>query len=306
MPASKKSKEKENESVSENKPFRSDAQYFADQAALGHAFRSPFGMLNLTLMDCVAQRETLKISTVDFEASKAFFNDAVTEQLEKDGYPNNLEKVDRMVLLASEFVGKRMRDDSRPQEFWPLVACHAALVTLCELQQKKGFAIDAAMTNLALFAQAMMNIAWKPARLKAALDGWGKQVELTSLQQKNNRTLVEANRLMTPFADFGAAQRDAQRTRASKPREKRITESLTLNDLIRQLAAKPENEDEPAKAIWPQFFSALGRHDCDPSEDTADSNIEKHFYTFILANGKKSKLTFGSFKTMLSSNRQKN
>lgn len=144
-----------------------NASYYRQQTTTGQPFRSPFAMLNLTAHDCQQQRAAVGMSDDDLERDKAIFNRVVDGYIAKHGYPDTNEKVDAYLALAFEFVIAGMRDSRYPQEHWPLVACHAALVTLKGAQDKKTFKVDAAMTNIALFAQAMMNIAWKPVRMIA-------------------------------------------------------------------------------------------------------------------------------------------
>lgn len=144
-----------------------NGQYFEQQASRDLSFKSPFAMLNLTAQDCQQQRIEIGMSDADLERDKAIFNRVVDDQIKQHGYPDTNEKVDAFLLLAFEFVTNGMRDKRYPQSHWPLVACHAALVTLQTAQSKKTFKVDSAMTNVALFAQGMMNIAWKPAKVSA-------------------------------------------------------------------------------------------------------------------------------------------
>jgi hypothetical protein len=277
-----------------------NTDYWQRQMPLGFAFKSPFAMLSVTLTDCQKQRLELGVSDEDFERDKSTFNKAVGDIIAKHGYPDTNEKVDFALALAFEFVRGAMTKSDVPANYWPLVACHAALVTLRDEQQKKSFRVDAALMNLALFAQGMMNIAWKPERMRQQDNVLARLHALANQQQTTHLVLIEANAALTTFAEFGNSQREAQRKRARKPREKKITENLTLSGLIRKLAAKPENLEEPAKSIWRQLYGALDERNCAPSEDVSNCSIDKHFYTFMLDNGKQSKLTFGSFKVMLS------
>ena len=81
------------------------------------------------------------MSDDDLERDKTIFNRVI------DGFPSRSmatrtsnEKVDAFTFaLAFEFVIAGMRDSRYPQAHWPLVACHAALVTPKGAQDKKTF-----------------------------------------------------------------------------------------------------------------------------------------------------------------------
>lgn len=145
-----------------------NATYLQRQVAMKLDFKSPFLALNATLKDCVTQRAELGISDQEFERDKATFNQSIIDAMAKHGTPDALEKVDFFFALAHAFVGDAMKQPNVPQNYWPLVACHAALSMLHHDQETQGFVFDATTVNIALFAQHMMNIAWKPARLLAA------------------------------------------------------------------------------------------------------------------------------------------
>lgn len=178
--------------------------YWLLQERLAGVFKSPFLMLNATLADCEKQRAALGVAAEDFERDKAILNHTIEAVLAKHGFPDTNEKVDFICKVAVGFVGGGMTQRTVPQNYWPLVACHAALVTLHHEQQKKGFVVDAAMTNLALFAQNMMNIAWKPTRMKQLEDIVAGEHALAHQQQATNRVLNEANKGLLPFAEKGA------------------------------------------------------------------------------------------------------
>jgi hypothetical protein len=180
-----------------------NTDYWQRQMPLGFAFKSPFAMLNVTLTDCQKQQIELGVSDEDFERDKSTFNKAIDDIIAKHGYPDTNEKVDFSLALAFDFVRGAMTKSDVPQNYWPLVACHAALVTLRDEQQKKSFRVDAAMTNLALFAQGMMNIAWKPARMKQIAELVEGQHTVTNQQQATNKVLNEANKGLLPHAAKG-------------------------------------------------------------------------------------------------------
>jgi hypothetical protein len=285
---------------------QANREYWERQTPLNLWFNSPFAMLNHTLDDCDKQRTEMGVSDADFERDKAIFNKAIEDEIAKDGYPDTNEKVDHFLNVAYSFVRHNITTTSGPQNYWPLLACHAALMTVHDEQQNKGFIVDAAMTNVALFAQGMMNIAWKDARIRDHEEVATKQNVFMNHQQTTNGLLNEANAGLKVFAELGNAHREAQRERARKPRDKYLTEELTLSSLILKLTTNLENEEESAKTIWPQLFSKLDEYGCDPSEDVTSNEIDKHSYSFKLANGKNSKLMFGSFKVMLSKAQTKN
>lgn len=147
-------------------PENENAKYWHQQSSASIVFRSPFAMLNITLQDCNQQRIECGISDADLARDIAIFTAAIDGHIATNGYPDTNQKVDSYLGLAHEFVSNGMRDSRYPQNHWPLIACHVALLALREAQQKKGFIVDAAMTNVALFAQGMMNIAWKPERMR--------------------------------------------------------------------------------------------------------------------------------------------
>jgi hypothetical protein len=182
---------------------KANADYWQQQERLDLAFKSPFVVLNLTLEDCRTQQAELRVLDADFESSKAVFNKMIQNVISQNGYPDTNEKVDRFLAIAYEFVNTGMRDPKFPQNYWPLVACHAALVSLHHAQQKKGFIVDAAMTNVALFALAMMNIAWQSERMSRLEKLAANQHALTNQQQATNRVLNEANKGLAPLAKKG-------------------------------------------------------------------------------------------------------
>lgn len=184
-----------------------NGQYFERQAAADLNFKSPFAMLNATAQDCQQQRIEIGMSDADLERDKATFNRVVDDQIKQHGYPDTNEKVDAFLELAFEFVTSAMRDKRYPQSHWPLVACHAALVTLQAAQNKKTFKVDAAMTNVALFAQGMMNIAWRPTRMREV-----ERIARSSLAIANDaasKKKARLNNLETGRAKVIAARIDA-------------------------------------------------------------------------------------------------
>jgi hypothetical protein len=222
-----------------------NTDYWQRQMPLGFAFKSPFAMLNVTLTDCQKQRLELGVSDEDFERDKSTFNKAIDDIIAKHGYPDTNEKVDFSLALAFDFVRGAMTKSDVPQNYWPLVACHAALVTLRDEQQKKSFRVDAAMTNLALFAQGMMNIAWKPARMKQLAELVEGQHTLTNQQQATNKVLNEANKGLLPHAEKGNKFKPGKSEGALSPLAKAVKKILvnkplaTANQVWDTLSAKP-------------------------------------------------------------------
>lgn len=207
-----------------------NASYYRQQTTTGQPFRSPFAMLNLTAHDCQQQRAAVGMSDDDLERDKSIFNSVIDGYIAKHGYPDTNEKVDAYLALAFEFVIAGMRDSRYPQAHWPLVACHAALVTLKGAQDKKTFKVDAVMTNIALFAQAMMNIAWKPARVQEGEGILRRSLQLCNDQQETNRILNAANQALTPLAEKG---------HKFKPGRKKGTLGRTALRMLAHLAKHP-------------------------------------------------------------------
>ena len=196
-----------------------NASYYRQQTTTGQPFRSPFAMLNLTAHDCQQQRAAVGMSDDDLERDKSIFNSVIDGYIAKHGYPDTNEKVDAYLALAFEFVIAGMRDSRYPQEHWPLVACHAALVTLKGAQDKKTFKVDAAMTNIALFAQAMMNIAWKPQRMQVL-----EQIARDSLQFANHH--ATRNNEHTRQIKEAQKQQSRQRHEAAEAARTLVKETL--------------------------------------------------------------------------------
>jgi hypothetical protein len=175
-------------------------EYWERQMPLNLWFNSPFAMLNDTLDDCYKQRTKMGVSDADFERDKAIFNKAIADEIARRGYPDTNEEVDHFLNVAYSFVRSAMTKPDVSENYWPLVACHAALMEVHDAQQKKGFIVDAAMTNVALFAQGMMNIAWKPERMRSSEQLAANQHALIHAQQATNRVLNEANQRLLPKA----------------------------------------------------------------------------------------------------------
>jgi hypothetical protein len=177
---------------------KANAAYSKQQESLGMAFKSPFATLNLTLEDCLKQRKETGISDAEFERDKGILRNTIEEVIANHGYPDTNQKVDGFLLLANEFVRNGMNDTRYPQNYWPLVACHAALCDLHNAEQTKGLKIDAVTLNIALFAQGMMNIAWKPAQMdnKERIAGNALQFanHFAVKKKKNEDQLAEARK----------------------------------------------------------------------------------------------------------------
>jgi hypothetical protein len=210
-------------------------EYWEHQTPLNLWFKSPFRMLNHTLEDCYKQRTEMGVSDADFERDKATFTTAIKSIVTEHGCPDTNEKVDHVLSVAYSFVRGAMTKPDMPENYWPLVACHAALIEVHDAQQKKGFIVDAAMTNVALFGQHMMSIAWKPERMRSLEQLAANQHALANEQQATNRILNEANKGLAPLAKKGAKFKPGKPKGALSP----LAEAVK-NHLVKQPTATPD------------------------------------------------------------------
>ncbi len=220
-----------------------DARYAQEQREQVYRFLSPYMMLNQTLADCEQHLGELGIAHEHVESDKAFFYAAIRQVVEKNGYPDTNQKVDFVLHLAYECVRNGMNDSSYPQNYWPLVACHAALMEILDAQQKKGVVVDAATFNVALFAQGMMNIAWKPTRMKQYEELATKQHILTNEQQATNRILNEANKGLAPLAKKGSKFKSGKPKGSLSPLATAVKNYLT------------KHHKASAKQVWTSLAS---------------------------------------------------
>lgn len=133
-----------------------DTQQFSGYAA-------PFQILLLTERDCNAQLAELGVSPATLAADMKSLN---TETMKACEPFKDLPNVDDHYLkYAHEVVCVRLANDQSRSGYWALVACRAALDYFKVSQDKNKHELNATSVRLALFAQNMMNVAWRPKRL---------------------------------------------------------------------------------------------------------------------------------------------
>ena len=127
----------------------------------------------------------------------------------------------------------------------------------------------------------------------------------------NSRDKDDAWRLVSetmaaPTFAIGERTRYAQSTRAKKPRGRINDDGRTIDQVIRELALKPQYRRNPAIELWPHLRGLLGE-DLDPQEITDQRNPEdpkKWAYTYDFKGGRK-QITFLRFKDIVSQARRK-
>ncbi len=225
-----------------------DGAYYDRQSVANQPFRSPFLMLNVTAHDCATQIADNGITAAELERDKAIFQQVIDGYLAEHGYPATNEKVDFVLSLAIEFVNAGMRDARYPRNHWPLIACHAALVTLQQEQQKKTFRVDAAMTNVALFAQAMMNMAWRPKRMQSLEAMVSNSIQASNEIHGFNGALNAFNKALAPLAKKGSKFKPGRPKGSLGRTAKRIKDYLAKHPRAKTLelwgafSARPEKD----------------------------------------------------------------
>jgi hypothetical protein len=232
-----------------------NAAYAQRQMTMSHAFRSPLAMLNVTVNDCNLTRAALEVSDETFARDRAIFVQEIDALIATYGLPDTNEKVDYYLHAAFSLVTEKSKHSLAAQTYWPLVACYAALEELHSAQQRPDFKVDALTVNVALFAQGMMNIAWKPERMRQKDQLLDEYNALATLQQDTNRILNQANAALEPLAKHG------DRFRPGKPKG-----SLSpLATTIKKYLAKHQNatSDEVWEAL--KLRPPRGHHFCENS-----------------------------------------
>jgi hypothetical protein len=195
-------------------------------------FAAPLQMLNLTRWNCDDQFALLKVGSDEIQASFARFRSEIMSSLKRHEQPDTAKTLNLILQDAYAFVADLMkRDESRPRNYWPLIACDVALAELLDAQQRGKLELKEATFEMALFAQGMMNIAWQPARMRQAMEGWAAQNALSNS--------------LAPFAKKGRLFKPGKPKGALSPLAKSVREYLvtypkaTADEVWGALSAKP-------------------------------------------------------------------
>jgi hypothetical protein len=108
--------------------------------------------------------------------------------------------------------------------------------------------------------------------------------------------------LAAPNHALGLRFRRSQARRASKPRGK-LADGRTLDQIIAELASRPERRDETALELWPHFHAELDRLDLDPKEIRDPKDPQRMAYAYGYRDGRKT-ITFGQFANVVSKSRR--
>jgi len=100
---------------------------------------------------------------------------------------------------------------------------------------------------------------------------------------------------------LGEQFRASQAGRASKPRGK-LSDGRTLNQVIAELALRPELRDETARELWPHLYAELDRLTLSPKETRDPKGPRRKAYAYDYGDGRKT-ITFGQFANVVSQSR---
>jgi hypothetical protein len=214
-----------------------DAQQFSGYSA-------PFQVLILTERDCDVQLAELGISpsTLAADTQSLIVDTAKACRPFKD-LPN---VEDQYLACAHDLMCARLANDRERKGYWALVACRAALDYFKVLQNERKHELNATAVRLALFAQNMMNIAWRPIRFQKADELARSAVTLANAQQGTNRILTEANEALLPLAAKGDKFNPGKAKGSLSPIPKRIKNYMT------------RHPDASASDVWDVFANSPG------------------------------------------------
>ena len=135
----------------------------SDDAHQFSGFAAPFQVLVLTERDCDTQLKELGITAVTLAVDIRSLNSETVKACAPFKDLRNID--DHYLATAHEITAKRMSNDASRKGYWALVACRAALDCFKVFQAERNHELNASAVRLALFAQNMMNIAWRPKRM---------------------------------------------------------------------------------------------------------------------------------------------
>jgi hypothetical protein len=147
---------------------------------------------------------------------------------------------------------------------------------------------------------------WMLELRQEARDHWmvgaqGCELSFAKLTILNERMLaIRREQQLLPLAKTFRKISKANSGNAQRSRPKQLDKGITLDDVLRSLAGR----EEPAKALWNALYGELDALHCSVHADEKSPDITKHKYTFGLANGKSSTITFGHFQNLLTQFRE--
>jgi hypothetical protein len=110
-----------------------------------------------------------------------------------------------------------------------------------------------------------------------------------------------AETLAAPVHALGLKFRWSQARRASRPRGK-LADGRTLNQVIAELALRPEHRDATALELWPHLYAELDRLTLSPEETRDPKDPRRNAYAYDYRDSRKT-ITFGQFANVVSKSR---
>lgn len=117
-------------------------------------------------------------------------------------------------------------------------------------------------------------------------------------RHKNDAWQYVAETLAAPIYAIGLKTKWIQSERAKKPRGRISGTEMTVAQIIRELAVRPEYMDEGTKALWPRFFAKLEECEVNPIEVENPSGSGKFAYEYDNQNRTR-RITYGHFANLI-------
>jgi hypothetical protein len=111
-------------------------------------------------------------------------------------------------------------------------------------------------------------------------------------RDKDDAWRLVSDTLVAPVHALGLKYKEAQRSRAQRPRVQIGDVGLTMKELIARFATKPENQNLTVPDLWPRFFAELDSCGVCPTEGECS-------YEYDYGDGRKS-ITYGHFANVIS------